>query len=243
MSYAICTLHYGEKYKETVKYGIRNKQMYCKYHNYPLIDDESVMDLSRKLVWSKIKLLQKYLNKYDYLVWIDADTYITNFDISVSDLVKTMSPYVMMYERDPYGWVNDGFMVLKNHPFCHAILSECYLHLDQICDEQGSLDYLYRTNWKRAQHYINVIPHNTGYNQYWFSWVQGNFLIHFPGCHEPELKKDTMDFMMNRFCPYKRDDESDEEAKNRIKSIPEFIRIEYKKSCEKGKCLPLEVYR
>ena len=69
---------YGDNYKDMVKYGIVNKQRYCKKHGLNLIQDESVIDHSRRLQWSKICMLLKILHEYDYLIWIDADTYITN---------------------------------------------------------------------------------------------------------------------------------------------------------------------
>jgi hypothetical protein len=249
MKIALCTLSYGDTYKKMVKYGIRNKERYCKKYNYPLITDESVIDLSRRTQWGKIKLILKYIDQYDYLVWIDADTYITNDAITLESLVEkynSESKYSLIYEKDPFIWVNSGFMIAKNTEYLKALLNECWNHLDQICDEQGSLDYLYRSNWNNAQNNILVLDHSCGLNQYWNSWQPNDFVIHFPGCHEPGLKPNALEIMMLRYCTEKIDGESDDTYQQRQLWLNDEVRY-YNSSewveCRKTyKALPRDVY-
>jgi len=242
VSVALCSLSYGEEYKNIVHYGRLNKIEYCKKHNYDFIEDESFVDLSRPLQWSKIPLLKAYLSKYDYLIWVDADTYITNFDITVEKMIEKLENYDMMYEKDPFIWVNSGFMLLKNTKFCHEILETCYNITDQICHEQGSIDYLYRTNWNNSQQHIKVLEHDQGFNQYWNSWSPGDFMIHFPGCHEPGLKKEALLIMMNRFCQVKRDSETDDEYTTRKLTITkEYLQNEWNNRLS-WKSLPADAY-
>jgi hypothetical protein len=242
---ALCTLSFGESYKHSVRYGRQNKVEYCKKNNYDLIEDESVVDSTRKLQWGKIKLLEKYLSNYDYLVWVDADTYITS-DTTLEDIIKKLDNYDMMYEKDPFIWVNTGFMVLKNCNFCKELLEECYKHLDKICYDQGSIDYLYRNNWNNSQNHIKILEHSEGLNQYWNSWKVGDFLIHFPGCKEPQLKTNALELMMNKFCPLKMEEEDEETfllRKEWLKGeVNNYIENEWRETRKENKWLPRDVY-
>jgi hypothetical protein len=238
----VCSLSYGKEYKNTVKYGRINKIQYCKKYNYKFIEDESVIDKNRDLQWSKIPLLKKYLNQYDYLIWIDSDTYITNDSININNMIEKLGNNSMMYEKDPFIWINTGFMLLKNNNFCKEILEECYKHTNEICHEQGSIDMLYRTNWNNSQNKIKILEHSDGYNQYWHSWKMNDFLIHFPGCHEPALKKEALNIMMNRFCPFKMNEETNQEYIDRKELIQEkYIENEYIKNNKI--VLPLNLYK
>jgi len=241
--FAVCSLSCGEEYKKIVNYGRLNKINYCKRHNYVFIEDEKYIDQSRDLPWSKIPLLRQYLSQYDYILWLDADTYITNPAISIQDMIEKMGNNLIMYQKDPFIWVNTGFILFKNDTFCHTFLEECYKHTDQICWEQGAIDLLYRMNWNGSQSRIKILEHSEGFNQYWHTWNPENFLIHFPGCHEPELKTDALDLMMKRFCPYRREEETEEEYRQRKNSIQvEILQKEYEECRNRGKCLPLLLY-
>ena len=48
-------------------------QKYCDNNNYDYIVDHTRRLKDRHQSWECITLLKKLLNKYDYVVWIDAD--------------------------------------------------------------------------------------------------------------------------------------------------------------------------
>lgn len=242
---AVISLSYGQEYKHTVRYGRLNKIAYCEQHGYDFIEDESVVDMSRDLPWSKIPLIRKYLPLYEYILWVDADTYITNMDITVQSLIDLAEKQhkLIVYCKDPFIWVNTGVMLIKNNIFCQELLEECYNYTDQICWEQGAIDFMYRTNWRGCTEKILILDHSAGYNQYWHSWKEGDFLIHFPGCHEPGLKKNTLALMMDRFCPTRRDGETEEQYLTRIDSNrSDKLAEEYTLCRSHGKSLPIGMY-
>jgi hypothetical protein len=88
MKIGICSLAIGDLYKSIVSYGIKSKREYCIVQGYDFIDDETVYDKTRPIAWSKILLLKKYLCKYDYLVWLDADTMITNNYVQMQSIIN-----------------------------------------------------------------------------------------------------------------------------------------------------------
>ena len=119
MKIAVLTIYSGEKFIEDTKYGRRVLVDYCKKHNYDFIDDSTVTkDHDREIQWSKILLIQKYLKYikdgedkpyYDYLVWIDADIFIMNPDITIESIIeRLMNNKHIMYSKDFGGWVNNG---------------------------------------------------------------------------------------------------------------------------------------
>jgi hypothetical protein len=219
MKIAVCSFVIGDKYKDIVKYGIQTRINYCKKHNYDYIDDQSVYDRSRKIEWSKILIVQKYLSQYDFLVWIDADTFIMNEDITLESLIEKYlegdNPKDFMYTVG-HQWVNNGVMFVRNTAFMGDFFTEVYNHTDQICSEQGSLDYLYRTNWKSCQMKIVVVQNQKEFNSFWDNYSYGDFIIHFPGCNEPNRPENSLQRMMNMFCPIRMLEDTDHTYKFRM---------------------------
>ena len=81
MKIGVITLATGEKFLYDIKYGRITLENYCRKHTYDLLEDNSLIkEHDREIQWTKILLIQKFLelNTYDYIVWIDADTIILN---------------------------------------------------------------------------------------------------------------------------------------------------------------------
>jgi len=250
---AICSLSIGKEYKQTVKYGIESKVLYCSKHGYDFIQDESVVDNTRDLQWSKIQLLLKYLQpsverKYDYLVWIDADTYIMNNEITIESLISkyNLANINIIYQKDPYIWVNTGFMIIKNTDWSRDFLNESYKHTDKICHEQGAIDWLWRENWNHSQTFISVLDHSCGLNQYWHTYRINDFVIHFPGSREKCMIQNALGKFMTRYCPLRMAEDSDESYQKRMAwlsgDVITFNQEEFIKATNAGKLYPLDFY-
>lgn len=206
MKIGILTLSHGEKFKNDIKYGRQTLVDYCVKHNYELIEDEEIVEEhQREIQWTKILLIQKYLNSvYDYLVWIDADTVILNPDKTIEDFIeRLMNGKYIMYSKDFGNWVNNGVIFVKNVPESREYFKEVWEHTDQICREQGSMDYLYRINWNNCQSYMQITEDPKEYNPVWYEYQYGQFLMHFPGCGEPKRPKNALLKMMDMFSPLK----------------------------------------
>lgn len=71
------------------EYTFMNKLQYCKKFGYDLIiEDESAVDKSRPPHWSKIRVLRKWLPLYKWVVWMDQDVLITNWDVKIEAIVQ-----------------------------------------------------------------------------------------------------------------------------------------------------------
>ncbi|KAG1362547.1 putative alpha-1,2-galactosyltransferase [Cocos nucifera] len=60
-----------------------NKRAYAERMGYDFIDARRLVDPSRPPNWSKILAVRSHLHHYDWLFWNDADTVVTNPDISL----------------------------------------------------------------------------------------------------------------------------------------------------------------
>lgn len=215
-SIALCTLVIGEEFREVTKYSLRTKIDYCVQHHLDLIVDSSFYDPSRPPAWSKIRLMEHYLHDYDYLWWIDADTYIMNPTTPPGHFIINNRLYndkEMVVSHD-WKMINTGVWIVKNTPFSHQFLRQIYQqeHLVEHGNwEQTAFIELYEKNVSNAQDRIHNIYH-LDFNSYWFNYEWGHFLIHFCGCRKlPALR-----LMMDSYCPVQREGESQEVYQARL---------------------------
>ena len=232
MKIGVITLSHGEKFKNDIKYARQTLINYCTTHNYDLIEDDScVKEHDREIQWTKILLIQKYLvyakeyekkPYYDYLVWIDADIFIMNQIITIESIIhRLMKNKHIMYSKDFGGWVNNGVVFIKNTPEALDYFIESWNHTTQICREQGAMDYLWRMNWNNCQSILEITQDSREYNPVWHEYQYGQFIMHFPGCGEPNRKPNSLKLMMDMFCPIKMDEETEEKYLERIRWLKE----------------------
>ena len=219
MKIAVCSFHVNDWYINIVKYGIRTREIYCNQHGYDLIVDNSIYDQSRDPPWSKIKLLQRYLPDYDYLVWIDADSFIMNFDQKLEHFILNyMNGKDMLFGKDWTSTLCTGVMFVKNSDNSKRLLELCYNNENMLGNnlhEQASFSDLYERNVENAQNNIEILPlhYQNFFLTYWFSYKHYQcFIFHVTRCaHDrPAFKR-----MMDTFCPIKMDEESDETYEKR----------------------------
>ena len=209
MKIGIITLAHGEKFKNDIRYGRQTLINYCKKYNYDLLEDEDMITKhDREIQWTKILLILKFLEQkepyYDYLVWIDADIIILNQELSLEGFIeRLMNGKDIMYSKDFGGWVNNGVIFIKNTPRSYDYFKESWNHTNEICREQGSMDMLYRYNWNNCQSFIEITQDHREYNPIWHQYKYGMFLMHFPGCGEPNRLPNSLLRMMDMFSPLK----------------------------------------
>lgn len=214
MKIGICNFSIGDAYKEKVKWTTVNKKSYCSKHGYDFIDDETVYDVSKPIPWSKIKLLIKYIDQYDYLVWIDSDILIMNLSITLESLIKKYSEYDQICGSD-FRMINTGVWFVKNTEFSKLFLQGVW---DNVYNpeedknerymnwEQGSFINLIDKNFQNCQSKIKVTS-PMEINSYWFNYYPGHFVLHFAGVRSDELK-----WLIQDYYPEKLEGIETEEA-------------------------------
>lgn len=219
MKISVCTLTVGDEYKKTTMFGRLTKVKYCEKHGYDLHEEDEIYDASRPIPWSKIKLLQKHLPDYDYIVWLDGDTMIMNYEIKLEKFIKKYMKdgTDFMMTRDRGGLINTGVWFLKNTPFSNEILRTTWAQ-DQFINhrfwEQAAFTHLYNINHDALQDKCTVVPLelHMEFNADMYSYKKDGFLIHFLGIHNSEwLTK-----VMKDHFPFQKEFESDKLYKDRM---------------------------
>lgn len=196
MKFALCSLAIGDEYKKTVKWCIQSQEEYVKRHGYTRITDESVYDPSRAFSWSKVKLLQKYLSEYDFLVWMDADVLVTNPEIRLEAFMAMIKPDAFMFIGHDFQNLNAGILIIRNCPIAHEFLQDVWNkteYINHIWWEQAAIIELQKT--PKYNPYIHILPHEhiNIMNSFHYQidprvhWLPGDFCIHFAGIHDRNI--------------------------------------------------------
>ena len=196
--YGICTVIIGEKYSSIVNECSNSLKKYCEKWNISLIVQSESLDHSRPLAWTKIPLLQKHLNDYDVLFWIDADIMIMNDEWSLDERLLFMSKDMLIALTDPT-IINSGSFAIRNTKFSHDFLQEIYdqtQFIDHDWWENKALIHLLETQTEKRNHVdvipyqmcplLNVFPQETGYTPF---YQPGDWLVHFASHKGDGLRK------------------------------------------------------
>lgn len=222
----LCFLNIGEKYKQITYWSRQNKISYCNHHGYDFIEDESVYNKDKPIPWTKIPLLMKYINSYDYLVWVDADILIMNKNIKIEDFIKLYSDRDIICGSD-WRMINTGVMIIKCSEFSKQFIPSIETNIyDPTADknerylnwEQGSFINLYDKNYMNCVERILVTP-PTDMNSYWFNYFPGHFVLHFAG-----VRGDLLQYLIRDYYPERLDSDSDESYNGRMEWLAGPVR-------------------
>lgn len=243
MKIIICSIHAGENYKEATKYGLLSQIEYCRRHGYDYIDDDTISidqlyNKERNMTWSKIPLIEKCLllkdednnSKYDYVVWIDADIVIMNFDVVLEDLInRFMGDKNILICRDNGYLINTGMWFIKNDEKSLDYIKRVYDHpdvnnyLNQNEAEQGSLTQLYHENYNDLNNNMVVLhtSHQCYFNCSLCFFKFGYFLIHFLGIKE----LNSLGNIMKEYYLLPYPEETPIQAQRRIYDMKDRLRL------------------
>lgn len=195
---AVLTIAAGEDYYDAVELGIVTKTEYCKRHNYDFICLKEVLDPTRPPSWSKLKLIQQVLPKYQWVFWTDADALIMNPNIRLEDLID--DTYSVVITSDPWACISCGHFFVKNTPWSYALLdtlyarTNCINHL--VWEQQAFIETVQEDPMLMQQ--IKVLPQRS-MNAFpggppGCAYQPGDFIVHFAGFRDVTLIKEMMNF-------------------------------------------------
>lgn len=104
------------------RYSIESFKKYAERWGYAFYLYQETLEPSRPVPWSKIKAVSNLLvdSRYDWVVWIDDDIYITNPNIRLEYFIKKCSPQtncILSSHKEfnqQYIDVNSGLFFIKN---------------------------------------------------------------------------------------------------------------------------------
>lgn len=236
MAVVICSLYINEWYRNIVKYGKISLEHYCEKHGYTFYSEtehtpngiysgkyiENCYE-NRDIPWYKIALLRRVFEQYmnaDYIVWIDADSQIVNYDITIPEIMDMYScGRDILVARDAKNIINTGVIILKNTLYSYDLLRRVWENtqtIDPQTHDQGSLISLYTRNDSFEQDHITILPLylQNIFLSYWYMYYPGQcFIMHIM----KQSHHNVYDFLftMDMFCTVKMQEETPEQFKAR----------------------------
>ena len=212
MKIAVLTLAVGETFKQKVYYAHKSKIEYCLRHGYDFIEDETVVDTSRPIAWSKILLMQKYLDSYDYVVWMDADAMVTNMNSKLEEKIPLMNGRPMMV-ASVCGMINTGVWFVRSCFESMEMLMEIFLQKDFIDHgnwEQEAFIHLLEGKRYFSEEVEVVLGKSKELQTYLREYSHGDFIVHMAGMRGDNLAW-TLRKVFERLYPLRREDETEDQ--------------------------------
>jgi hypothetical protein len=196
----------------------QNKFEYAEKHGYGFLSERNYEGYDRPISWYKIYKIVKLLNDYDWIVWMDADSLITNFNFKIEDIInkeferqKTvfLSPKDLPIEcslpelqetnyiisQDNYSPCM-GIFLIKNCEWSKNFFTKIYEQTDHLNDaiwENRAQDFLLYSNPELMQN-IKFVPKKT-LNSFTLDWGDGDFIIHWPATEYERKKRYTEEYL------------------------------------------------
>lgn len=170
---------YNADVSEMGQLAEQNHRRYCLRHGYSFVCETSGFDTSRKPPWSKILFLLKHMSRFDWVLWLDADTLIMNPAIPLQSFLADDADMII---SEDWNGINAGVFFLRNTPWSIDFLERIWNQtdfLDHGWQEQAAMRHLLSISALDRRH-VCLVPH-TRFNTYLPEYRQGDFLLHFAG--------------------------------------------------------------
>jgi hypothetical protein len=192
---------------------VQSKQLYCATHNYDFMSLRSFpADLECNFDSHHIGFLRavfafKMLRFYDNVMWLDADSIITNFKYKIEDFIGSGKTFIASYDWMHYNSFSTGNFIIRKTPdtqkLFNRFLHVSKYHLTNIMAEQATLNQIYheaaetRNMFYILPHkYLNSVPAFLVHTNTWRNdnnrsgiiqpWTPDSFLAHFTGTSTAE---------------------------------------------------------
>lgn len=111
----------------------RSFEPYAERHGYDIHLHTSTLDDDRPAPWSKIVALRELQDRYDLLLWLDADLVISDGRRDIADELVEGSFLYLVEHRTPEGAMpNSGVALLRTGDDCRAFLDEVWEQEDLV---------------------------------------------------------------------------------------------------------------
>ena len=153
---------YNDKIKEYAdKFSLINKK-YCDKNNYDyIVGHKEYIKKGRSPAYNKIPYILDILNtnKYDYVIWIDADAHFRKDE----KIEKYITNEDFIFCGDLTCPINTGFIICKNTDYTKQFL-DYWINIkvknpNPEWWEQGFLKHIYNNNLLDIKSHCKIIPH------------------------------------------------------------------------------------
>jgi len=197
-------------YTSNINYGVYSEminQKYCEDKGYTYVCEKNTERITsicdgRSFHWGKVKLVQELLDtdKFDYILFLDADAIISDFNQNIEDFIDSDHDMVFAEDVGYHSSMNTGVFLVKNSEWSKNFLKtwwesgETYKGKDApfgleimeenlekagyfkwaLWHEQTCITLLYRNN-DEVKNHIKIIS-SRSFNHLHYN--EGNFIFH-----------------------------------------------------------------
>lgn len=107
---------YTEHIKNVGKETEFSVKEYCMKNGYTFyIHRKSELKGKRHPCLEKPYILKKYIDKHDYLIWVDCDILILDQEFRIENIFNDKYDFIAYEDPDEYYLLNSGFLIFKNN--------------------------------------------------------------------------------------------------------------------------------
>lgn len=130
--------------EDYIKYHDINIQKYCDKYSYDYIRTDNCKPEEINTYWCKVLRVKEILltNKYDYVMWLDSDTIIKDYSVSLEYYIKKYGykdiyiSYenvggILKYITQFFTMLNAGIFIIKNSEIGLKFINDCLDYLDK----------------------------------------------------------------------------------------------------------------
>ena len=145
-----------------------SKQAYCKKHNYDLLSlrsfpaDPRLNFTSDHVGFLRTVMVFNQLRYYDNVMWIDADSIITNMEYKIEDFILNDACFIASYDWMHFNSFSSGNFIIRRatstQNLFNRFLDVSRYRLNDIMADQGTLNQIYRES-NESKEMFNILPH------------------------------------------------------------------------------------
>tara|TARA_Y100000385_G_C12976699_1_gene586485 strand:- start:370 stop:1053 length:684 start_codon:yes stop_codon:yes gene_type:complete len=186
-----------------------SKLSYVKKHSYDIMCVTTFHgDSPRELGFSRMIKTFKMLQLYDIVMWIDADSLITNQDCSVEDIIgEANQPFIASHDWSSKDYISTGNFIIQKTEGVDDLFKSFYEIANNFPEEQSTINWIYN-NANQSKHikvldhkYLNSLPTREMYSDSWngrpdiiSNWEEDSFLLHCGGVSAKTKNKILRDY-------------------------------------------------
>jgi len=115
---------YDENISSYSDINYKINKAYCDKNNIELIRCKERRHINRHPAWERIPLILKYINNYDYVMWIDADAHFYIDSANIKDYINNYNNHNFIFSKDISVAINTGCFIVKNTQYSIDFLTK-----------------------------------------------------------------------------------------------------------------------
>ena len=177
--------------KDVTIHSLQNQIHYATKHGYSFIAYDDTMVPFDIVTWNKVFVIQKHLDNFEWVMWIDSDAIFTNMNITINEIIKSCDKDMIIAD-DIGGWkMNTGVMFWKNTDWSKNILNK-WCNMRKISHAQGA----------EQQQLIHLLENESNFeikkrnlfNSHPDEHKSSDFILHMMGKSSEERKNKFIEF-------------------------------------------------